>query len=236
MTAADNKGGSLFRRPRFVCTSATAPAIRQSAILLAKQVGTPADLTFFDANICKQTMRLLSAPKIASLASVLLISDTQSKVSPYRYRFDETERTFPFRDSFRVSTHSSSAVGKICNPDLEELMELYAGCAKRAATSFLLFAASILCAMPGRAQTGGESLYKSKCAMCHGADGKGETSIGKMNKIRDLGSPEVQSQSDADLATIISAGRNKMPAYGKSLTPEQIKDLVTYLRTFAKKS
>ena len=79
------------------------------------------------------------------------------------------------------------------------------------------------------------ALYKTKCAACHGADGKGETPIGKSNKIRDLGSAEVQAQSDAELTTVITNGKGKMPAYGKSLKPDQVKDLVAYVRTLAKK-
>ena len=80
----------------------------------------------------------------------------------------------------------------------------------------------------------GAALYKTKCAACHGADGKGETTIGKANKLRDLGSEDVQKLSDADLTAIVTSGKNKMPAYGKSLKPEQIKDLVAFVRTFKK--
>jgi cytochrome c6 len=92
-----------------------------------------------------------------------------------------------------------------------------------------------LAGIPADAQDAGAALYKSKCAACHGADGKGETAIGKADKIRDLGSADVQQQSDADLTAIIAAGKGKMPAYGKSLKPEQVKDLVAYVRTLAKK-
>jgi cytochrome c6 len=79
------------------------------------------------------------------------------------------------------------------------------------------------------------ALYKTKCAACHGADAKGETAIGKANKMRDLASEDVQKQSDADLTTVITGGKNKMPAYGKSLKPDQVKDLVAYIRSLAKK-
>jgi len=89
-------------------------------------------------------------------------------------------------------------------------------------------------AKPARSQTGGEALYKTKCAACHGPDGKGETAIGKANKLRDFASPDLQKQSDEELSGIISGGKGKMPAYGKSLKPEQIKDLVTYIRMFKK--
>ena len=40
--------------------------------------------------------------------------------------------------------------------------------------------------------------------------------------------------SDADLAGIISAGKNKMPAYAKTLKDPEIKDLVAYVRSLGK--
>src|SRR5690242_16007265 len=79
-----------------------------------------------------------------------------------------------------------------------------------------------------------EATYKAKCAMCHGPDGKGETSTGKMMKAGDFASEAVQKMSDADLADAISKGKGKMPAY-KTLTPDQVKDLVSYVRAFGKK-
>jgi cytochrome c6 len=98
----------------------------------------------------------------------------------------------------------------------------------------LLCAACGVLAPSAQAQTGGEALYKSKCAGCHGADGKGQTAVGKADNIRDLGSADVQAQSDDAIAGIIGNGKGKMPAYGKSLKPDQIKDLVTYIRTLKK--
>jgi mono/diheme cytochrome c family protein len=81
----------------------------------------------------------------------------------------------------------------------------------------------------------GAALYKTKCAACHGADGKGATAVGKADSIRDLGSADVQGQSDAVLNTIITSGKGKMPAYGKSLKPEQVTALVAYIRSLASK-
>lgn len=103
-----------------------------------------------------------------------------------------------------------------------------------AGTTLAVVAAAFL-SVPVRADAAaGGALYKTKCAVCHGADGKGETTMGKADKLRDLGSADVQKQSDDELATLITNGKNKMPAYGKSLKPEQIKDLVAYLRTLKK--
>lgn len=86
-----------------------------------------------------------------------------------------------------------------------------------------------------RADDTAEKTYKAKCAGCHGADGKGNTGAGKALGTHDFSSPDVQKESDADLTQIITAGKNKMPPYGKSLSPAEIKDLVTYIRGFAKK-
>ncbi len=76
--------------------------------------------------------------------------------------------------------------------------------------------------------------YKAKCAMCHGADGKGDTPVGKKMGIRDLTSPDVQKMSDEELTTITTKGKNKMPAYENKLSAAQIKDVVAYIRQLAK--
>jgi cytochrome c6 len=88
---------------------------------------------------------------------------------------------------------------------------------------------------PLRAQTDGAALYKAKCASCHGADGSGGTAMGKTLKLRDLASADVQKQTDAELTTIITDGKNKMPAYKGKLTDDQIKQLVGIIRDMAKK-
>lgn len=88
---------------------------------------------------------------------------------------------------------------------------------------------------PLRAQTDGAAVYKAKCASCHGADGSGDTSMGKTMKVRDLRSADVQKQTDAELTAIITSGKNKMPAYKGKLTDDQIKALVGTVRELGKK-
>ena len=83
------------------------------------------------------------------------------------------------------------------------------------------------------AQNASEALYKSKCAACHGADGTG-SATGKKMGAHDFTTADVQGMSDAELSTIITNGKNKMPAYGKSLKAEDIKGLVAYIRTLKK--
>ena len=75
-----------------------------------------------------------------------------------------------------------------------------------------------------------EALYKSKCQVCHGADGKGSAAGQKLG-VKDFHSPEVQKQSDAELFEATKQGKGKMPAYDKKLTDDQIKQLVKFIRT-----
>ncbi len=84
---------------------------------------------------------------------------------------------------------------------------------------------------PAHAQNDSAALFKAKCAACHGADGKGQTTMGKTLKARDLASPEVQKETDAQLIGITENGKGKMPAYKGKLTDDQIKGLVKYIRT-----
>jgi cytochrome c6 len=81
----------------------------------------------------------------------------------------------------------------------------------------------------------GADLFKTKCAMCHGADASGKTAMGEKMKIRDLRSAEVQKQTDAELEGFISKGKEKMPGYGSKLSKEQIGKLVGFLREAGKK-
>jgi len=77
-------------------------------------------------------------------------------------------------------------------------------------------------------------IYKAKCAMCHGADGKADTPAGKAMKARDFHDPEVIKATDADLTVAIAKGKNKMPAYAAQYSADQIKGLVAYIRDMQK--
>ena len=96
-----------------------------------------------------------------------------------------------------------------------------------------LTVAVMLCAS-AKADEKSAALYKQKCAACHGVDGKGETANGKAMKVRSFADPEVAKLSDDELAGAIEKGKGKMPAYGKSLKPDEIKAMVAYVRSLAK--
>src|SRR5581483_6555165 len=72
--------------------------------------------------------------------------------------------------------------------------------------------AAALAALPAMAEeSASATLYKSKCAMCHAADGSGSTPTGKAMHVRDLRSDEVQKQTDVELTKVIAGGKGKMP-------------------------
>jgi mono/diheme cytochrome c family protein len=96
-------------------------------------------------------------------------------------------------------------------------------------TAAIATAALFLAGASGRAEDTA-ALYKAKCAACHGPDGKGDTAAGKKLGVRDFHAPEVAKMSDAELFDITKKGKEKMPAYDKKLTDDQIKDLVKYIR------
>lgn len=77
-------------------------------------------------------------------------------------------------------------------------------------------------------------VYSTRCAFCHGADGSGDTTVGKNFKLRALASPEVQKMTDDQLFDLISKGKDKMPAFA-SLGNDTIHGLVAHIREFKKK-
>jgi cytochrome c6 len=77
-------------------------------------------------------------------------------------------------------------------------------------------------------------LFKSKCQMCHGPDGKGTPTGIKMGA-HDWHSADVMKMTDAQLTDTINKGKNKMPSYTGKLTADQVKGLVAYIHTLQKK-
>jgi mono/diheme cytochrome c family protein len=75
----------------------------------------------------------------------------------------------------------------------------------------------------------GATIYKAKCAACHGADAAGKPAA----KIPSLVADDAKKLSDDDLAKAITE-KPKHAGIAKSLTPDQVKMVVSYLRTLQK--
>jgi outer membrane biosynthesis protein TonB len=82
--------------------------------------------------------------------------------------------------------------------------------------------------------------WKSKCASCHGADGKGQTTKGKSMKAPDLTSPAWQAKrTDKKLfdtiATEQTVGGETIHGYKGELSDQEITGLVQMIRWFSGK-
>jgi len=77
----------------------------------------------------------------------------------------------------------------------------------------------------------GAALFKSKCSMCHGPDGKGYAAV----KTPDFTSPTWQSSmTDKQIAEVVKNGKpnTMMMPFGSQLSDADIQALVKQIRSF----
>ena len=74
------------------------------------------------------------------------------------------------------------------------------------------------------------TIYKTKCAACHGVDATGKPAA----KIPSLISDDAKKASDDELAKAITE-KPKHAGVAKGLAPDQVKMLVAYIRGLQKK-
>ena len=84
-----------------------------------------------------------------------------------------------------------------------------------------------------------KAIYEKECAKCHGADGKGETKIGKKLGIKDYTNAKVQAElkDEKGVAAILKGlkeGQKTLMKPAEGITEAQAKALVAYMRTFKK--
>jgi|ERR1051326_1319715 cytochrome c5 len=82
-------------------------------------------------------------------------------------------------------------------------------------------------------------LFRTNCARCHGADGRGDTPLGHTYNAPDFTDPDwwrkhPEFSSAARLVSIVNHGKGGMPAFVKKLKPSEVKALVNYVRRFRK--
>lgn len=82
----------------------------------------------------------------------------------------------------------------------------------------------------------GAATFKSKCELCHGADGTGNTTLGKQLQAANLHSKDVQKKSNAELHKTIHDGNGNMPPFADQLNESEIEQVIHFVRSFAKPS
>ena len=101
---------------------------------------------------------------------------------------------------------------------------------------FPLFTVLVLCAPLNAEGSSGATTFKSKCVLCHGADGTGNTPLGKQLQAADLHSKDIQKKSDAELHKTVHDGNGNMPPFGEQLSDDEIDQVIKYVRTTFGKS
>jgi mono/diheme cytochrome c family protein len=103
----------------------------------------------------------------------------------------------------------------------------------------LLVGASIGCA-PDIASADAAADWVKNCASCHGKDGSGTTMMGKQLGVKDLRDAKVQGAlTDANAIStiqngVVANGKQNMKGYKDTLSADQIKALVSYIRSLKK--
>lgn len=83
-----------------------------------------------------------------------------------------------------------------------------------------------------------QKMYGYDCAMCHGAkgDGKGDMASSLKTPLKDWRDPaSLKGLTDGDLFYMIKNGKGEMPGEGGRQKDEGIWNMVTIVRSFAKK-
>lgn len=83
------------------------------------------------------------------------------------------------------------------------------------------------------------TIYKSKCAACHGIDGRASTAIAKKQAVPSFANAKVQRTANVDLQEVIlSGGKQKLASHAyasKGISNEDAAKLVTYVKELGKK-
>ena len=83
----------------------------------------------------------------------------------------------------------------------------------------------------------GAALYRIYCAVCHGADGGGDSMLAEyLPSLPDLRSPVVGRRPDGRLYGVILRGGFRMPAYGDALSADERWAVVHHVRTLGGRS
>lgn len=86
----------------------------------------------------------------------------------------------------------------------------------------------------------GQELWGKNCASCHGADGKGETKMGKKAGVKDYTDAKNQAEvTDEKFLKAVKEGvkdgdKNVMKSYAEKVNDEETKALLAYFRTLKK--
>ncbi len=101
--------------------------------------------------------------------------------------------------------------------------------------SITLVAVAFALGMNSASAADAAATWTSNCASCHGPDGKGQTTMGKKQKLGDYTDAAVQAKfTDEEALKAILEGKGKMKGFKDKVSEEDAKALVKHVRAFKK--
>jgi hypothetical protein len=97
---------------------------------------------------------------------------------------------------------------------------------------FLLILAALLTTGSAKAQGAGEKVYKANAPAATAPE---LLPLAKRRRHAISAPTQFKNESDQDWSDIIVKGKNKMPAYDRSFSEAEVKDVVAYIRGLCKK-
>mgnify|MGYP001600960832 FL=1 len=106
--------------------------------------------------------------------------------------------------------------------------------------TFVLIVAALMAAVASARAADAKANWGKQCVKCHGADGKGDTKMGKKLEVKDYTDAKVQAgMKDEEMTKIIKEGKKDKEGKARmkpaeNLTDDEIKALVAHVRSLKK--
>ncbi|MBI4327982.1 MAG: cytochrome c [Chloroflexi bacterium] len=106
--------------------------------------------------------------------------------------------------------------------------------------TFVLIVAVMMAAVASARAADAKANWEKQCVKCHGADGKGETKMGKKLEVKDYTDAKVQAaMKDEEMTQAIKEGKKDKEGKtrmkpAENLTDDEIKALVAHVRSLKK--
>ena len=79
----------------------------------------------------------------------------------------------------------------------------------------------------------GKKVYAAKCTGCHGADGNGNAKMATTLKVTIPPLAQSAAKPEAEVRKTLVEGKKPMPAYGKTLSADEIDAVLAYSKSLA---